>query len=209
MIITWLGHSCFKIDKDGYIVIFDPYGDGTVPGLSPVREEAHMVICSHEHGDHNGRENVKILPERTCPFQITQLNGYHDSKKGLLRGKNKMTILDDGESRIAHLGDIGSNLTRDQIEECRNLDVLMIPVGGFFTIDAKKAARIVRLLEPKKVIPMHYRDDQKGFGFNVIAKVEKFTKEFDKVAFLERSSIDTEKGYGAQIVVLKPELAGK
>ena len=209
MIVTWIGHSCFKIEKNGYKVIFDPYGDGTVPGLGPVREEADLVLCSHEHGDHNGRDCISLISGGESPFKMTKLDGFHDDKKGRLRGKNIMTILDDGEERIAHLGDIGCDLTPDQEEELRGVDVLLIPVGGFFTINAKKAADIVKKLNPGKVIPMHFRDDCRKFGFKVIGKVDAFFKLFpEDGVILKESRIDSQEDYGGKIIVLQPQMAG-
>ena len=207
MQVKWIGHSCFKVEKNGYSVIFDPYGDGTVPGLSPVKDQAHMVLCSHEHGDHNGRDCVSILPEKDNPFTITRIDGFHDDKKGMLRGKNVMTILDDGEERLAHLGDIGCDLNEDQEMQLKNLDVLLIPVGGFFTINAKKAAEIVKKLQPKKVVPMHFKGDKKKFGFKVIGKVDAFAKEFSDSVYLDSSLMDSEKDYGGRVIILQPEMA--
>ena len=207
MKIKWIGHSCFKVEKNGYSVIFDPYGDGSVPGLGPVRDQANQVLCSHEHGDHNGREGVTILPEEECPFRITRIEGFHDDKKGMLRGKNVMTILDDGEERLAHLGDIGCDLDKNQEMQLQNLDVLLIPVGGFFTINAGKAAEIVKKLQPKKVVPMHFRGDKKNFGFKVIGKVASFTKEFPDAVYLEDCRMDSGQDYGGQVIVLQPEMA--
>ena len=209
MVVTWIGHSCFKIEKNGYTVIFDPYGDGSVPGLSPVREEADLVLCSHEHGDHNGREAVSLRDGGKNPFKVTRIDGFHDDKQGRLRGKNIMTILDDGEEKIAHLGDIGCDLSPDQEEELKGVDVLLIPVGGFFTINAKKAAEIVKKLKPGKVIPMHFRGDKKKFGFKVIGKVEAFLKLFpEDSVILQESKLDSQQDYGGRVVVLQPQMAG-
>ena len=78
MNITWIGHSCFKIESDGYIVITDPYEDGYVPGLKPLRESADMVLCSHEHGDHNARSLVSVREGRVCPFTVEKIETWHE-----------------------------------------------------------------------------------------------------------------------------------
>ena len=140
MNITWIGHSCFKIESGGYTIITDPYEDGYVPGLKPLRDSADMVLCSHEHGDHNARSLVKIREGQACPFTIEPIETWHDEVKGAKRGPNTIHIIDDGNVRLAHLGDLGCELEDEQIQKLMNVDVCLVPVGGFFTIDGKQAA---------------------------------------------------------------------
>lgn len=205
MRITWLGHSCFRLEKDGFAVIVDPYADGTVPGLNPIREEADMVICSHEHRDHYGKENVRLLEGKENPFTVTYLGSFHDEEKGAKRGINMLTILDDGENKVAHLGDLGCELNPRQMEQLKGLRVLMIPVGGFYTIDAKTAAKLVEQLQPELVLPMHYRDDKLGFGYDVISPVTDFTKLMGDAIEVAGSSIDVQEMQSAQVVLLRPK----
>lgn len=204
MKITWIGHSCFRIESNGYSVITDPYEDGSVPGLQPVRESAQEVLVSHEHGDHNARDLVTIVPGGESPFKITVINTYHDPVKGALRGKNKIHILEGEGLKVAHFGDLGCTLKPEQLDQLKGLDYAMIPVGGFFTIDAKEAAELVRTIAPRHVIPMHYKDKKKGFGFGVIGQVKDFTDRCDSVYFAERSSVDTEAAPAEQVIVLVP-----
>ena len=204
MHITWLGHSCFKIEKGGYSVIIDPYKDGSVPGLKNIRESADMVICSHEHGDHNGRECVRVTEKTDCPFKIISLLSFHDDAGGTRRGESAITILEDGDERIAHFGDLGCALTAEQESLLENLDLALIPVGGFYTIDGKTAGEIVKKLHPRKVVPMHYRDVDKGYGYAEISTVDPFLQAVGSAVFLEASSMDTEKDYSAQMIVLEP-----
>lgn len=206
MKITWLGHACFKIEKNGYSVILDPYTDGSVPGLKPIRETANMVICSHEHGDHSGRACVEIAAASECPFTITTIDTYHDEKEGSMRGKNKITIIDDGESKIAHMGDLGCELELDQLKQLNGLDVMMVPVGGYYTIDAVQAARLVEQIRPAMTIPMHYRSDDKRtaeFGYAEISEVNDFLENMDSVKTLNSSEVDSKDAL-AQVVVLQP-----
>ena len=209
MIITWLGHSCFKVEKeDGYTVIFDPTEDAYVPGIDPIREDADLIICSHEHGDHNARHVVSLkggekdciideeskapyvsFGEGNCPFIITTLDTFHDDKKGSLRGKNRITILDDGSHKIAHFGDLGCMPEREQLEELQGLDVAFIPVGGFYTIDGIQAGELIKIINPRIVIPMHFRDDSLGFGFDVISTVDVFLNAMGGGEFKEKSSV--------------------
>ena len=178
MKITWIGHSCFKIEDQGSSVVLDPYGDGSVPGLLPVREKAGMVLCSHGHGDHNAAGNVEIMNEPGAAFKITKIDTYHDDKKGKLRGNNIIHILEKGPWKIVHFGDIGCQLTPEQAELLKGADAVMIPVGGYYTVNAEEAAQIVREISPKMIIPMHFRGE--GFGFDVISTVEHFEALFPK-----------------------------
>ena len=171
--ITWLGHSCFKVESGGYSVVFDPYADGKVPGLKPLRIEADEVLCSHEHSDHNFREAVTLRNRNVAsPFRIQEISTYHDEKQGDLRGKSTIHILDDGVFRIAHMGDLGCELPKEQREMLKDLDVLMIPVGGYYTIDAAQARQLVEYVTPNVVIPMH--DRGMGFGFDVLGSVNEY-----------------------------------
>ena len=204
MKITWIGHACFKIESNGYILIIDPYEDGYVPGLKPLREAADMVLCSHDHGDHNAKDLIEITEEKTCPFTITTINTFHDEVQGAKRGIDTIHIIDDGSVRIAHLGDLGCELEEEQIQQLKNLDVCLIPVGGHYTIDGKQAAELVHLIQPKTVIPIHYRDDKAGFGFDVISTVEDFAECMDSVTRLDKSSISMDDLPDAQVVILSP-----
>ena len=204
MKITWIGHACFKIESSGYTLILDPYADGYVPGLKPLRENADMVLCSHDHGDHNAKDLIKITEGKSCPFTITTIDTFHDEVKGAKRGRNRIHIIDDGNVRIAHLGDLGCDLEEEQIDQLKNLDVCLIPVGGFFTINGKQAAELVHLIQPGTVIPMHYRDDKAGFGFDMISTVEDFAECMDSVTRSDQSTLSTDDLPDAQAVILSP-----
>lgn len=177
--ITWLGHSCFQIEKEGYTVVLDPFEDGYVPGLLPVRAEANLVLCSHDHKDHGAEWVVGRKPEIPCPFRIETVSTYHDDKKGALRGENTIHILSDGNIRLAHLGDLGCELPEEDIDRLKGVDVLFVPVGGYYTIDAKQAKKTVDRIEPKITVPMHYRGE--GFGFDVLSVLEDYTDLCDDV----------------------------
>ena len=209
MKITWIGHSCFKVEKDDCSIVLDPYEDGSVPGLSSVREHANLVLCSHEHGDHNARDLVEIEQKADLPFRITKIESYHDASKGKKRGPNIIHIIEDGSSRIAHMGDIGCELEPDQIELLKNLDVLLVPVGGFFTINAKEAANLVSVLQPKVTVPMHYKDRKVGFGFGVLGGVDAFVKCMPGAVTLDDSRIESTDSFDAPVVVLQPENSKK
>lgn len=184
MIITWLGHSCFKIqDKigtDGVTLVTDPYNKEI--GLKVPNIEADLVTISHDHHDHN---NVGAL--RGAPFVIDcagefdykgilveGIDSYHDEKKGEERGGNIMYRIEVDDISVAHLGDLGTTLDNTQLEKLVGTDVLLIPVGGKYTIDAKKAVEVISQIEPRIVIPMHYKTE----GVNIdLDPIEKFIKE--------------------------------
>jgi len=204
--ITWIGHSCFKLEKDGYTIITDPYADGSVPGYAPVREKTDMVLCSHEHADHNFRDGVELIERPGLPFHVEVIETYHDEVCGKKRGPNKIFIIDDGENRVAHFGDLGCELTPEQMERLQNLDAAMVPVGGYFTIDARQAADLVCSLKPGIVIPMHYRSVKYSFGYDVIGTVDEFTEIMDNVKTLSGSELEiaSTNASGPQVTVLKP-----
>ncbi len=208
MKLTWIGHSCFIIEKDGYTVIIDPYEDGSVPGLPPMRETANMVLCSHGHADHNAVDVVKIEESDDCPFTITTIDTYHDDTQGSQRGPNRIHIFEDGETKVVHLGDLGCELTPEQAELVSGADVMMIPVGGFFTIDAEQAAEVIEETQPRVAIPIHYRDDLMGFGYNEIGTVDEFIDLMEDVTILPASEIDSADKQLTQVVILKPAIVG-
>ena len=202
MRITWIGHSCFRIDDGDHSAVIDPYSDGSVPGLSPVREEADCVLCTHDHADHSFRDGVRITG-RASSFSFDTIDSFHDDAGGKLRGMNRIIIVGSDDCRIAHLGDLGSR--PDDIGRLRDLDALLIPAGGFFTIDGKEAAALAKELRPRIIIPMHYRDDQLGFGYDVISTIDDFTSEFGNIIYYDGSTIDISDRSLSGVVVLKPK----
>ncbi len=205
MNITWLGHSCFRVESRGYTAVLDPYADGSVEGLLPVRETADLVLCSHEHGDHNARDLVTLREGKAPVFRVETISTYHDDQKGAKRGPNTIHILDDGVFRAAHAGDLGCALSGEELEKLKGLDVLMVPVGGYYTIDAAQARALVNAVKPRIVIPMHYRGQ--GFGFDVLAELEDYTRLCGDVVYYGGSVLELTKDLPAQTAVLKPLLA--
>ena len=171
--IQWLGHSCFRVECQGYAVVLDPFEPGSVPGLRDIRQTADQVLCSHQHHDHNYRAGVALRqdgPEN--PFTITALPSFHDGCGGAKRGPNTIPLLEAQGLRVAHLGDLGCELEPEQLEALKGLDALRIPVGGFYTIDAKQARALVDQLKPRVTVPMHYRGG--SFGYDVIGPLEDY-----------------------------------
>lgn len=173
--IEFLGHACFKLYFNDYSVVIDPYKKGYVPGLGSLNETADMVLCSHGHEDHNAADEIRTKDDAgDAPFTLDTINTYHDDVQGAKRGQNKIHIFKYGDYKIAHMGDIGCSLTDEQLVTLKAADVLLVPVGGTYTVDAEEAADIVKAITPATVIPMHYRG--RSFGFDNIGGADKFTK---------------------------------
>ena len=186
--LTWHGHSCFTVEAGGYSVVLDPYAPDSVPGLSPLSLSGDLVLCSHEHRDHGCREAVDLRtdgPEN--PFTITKIDTFHDDADGALRGTDRIHILEAGGLKIAHLGDLGCALTARQLDRLKKLDALLIPVGGYYTIDASQARDLAARLSPRVVIPMHYRSDT--FGYPVIGQLEAYTSLCNNVIVYDTNSL--------------------
>ena len=202
MEISYIGHSCFKIDSKGRSIVLDPYKDGSVPGLSPVREKADAVFCSHGHGDHNAKECVELTGEAVDPLAVTTFKTWHDDAKGALRGANLITAIDDGEFRLVHLGDLGCRLSDEEIAALGHVSCLLIPVGGYYTIDAELAAQTAERIGADVTVPMHFRGET--FGYDVIGPVGSFLKHFDNIENKGASSYRLEAGEGRKVVLLSP-----
>jgi L-ascorbate metabolism protein UlaG (beta-lactamase superfamily) len=163
MEISWLGHSCFKLKGRQATVITDPFSPDL--GYSLGKPTATIVTVSHRHPGHCYTEGIGGSPRRvTGPGEyeisnvlIIGIATFHDENRGSIRGKNTIYLIEMDEISVCHLGDLGHVLTDEQVEELGNVDVLMVPVGGVSTINASMAAEVVRQLEPKVVLPMHYK----------------------------------------------------
>lgn len=199
MNITWLGHACFLIETSEGSVVFDPYEPGSVPGVSLPPLRADAVVCSHGHHDHNYAAAV-ALSGKTPRFTLREIPSFHDGMGGLLRGKNTITVLEAEGLRLAHLGDLGHMLNDRQLAALGQLDVLLIPVGGHYTIDAAQAAALVGALKPRLTIPMHYRGA--GFGYDVIGTVEDFAARMGDAVRWPSNRIDPSET-GAPVVILQ------
>jgi len=202
MKITYLGHSCFKFEKDGFALIVDPYKAGSVPGYAPLKEKANQVLSTHKHGDHFGWDEVKLATTRAdTPFTVSFIETFHDDKNGTLRGFNNVIIVDVDGLRLVHMGDIGCMLEDEDLKKIKGCDVLLIPVGGFYTIDAAQAKAYVDKLDPKITIPMHYRGE--GFGYDEIGTVDEFIKLFDRVESAGSELELNGKPEGHKVIVMR------
>lgn len=163
MDISWLGHSCFRIKGSNATVITDPYSPSL--GYSLGKPTARIVTVSHQHSGHCYVQDINGEPKLVARPGEYEISGvliigiatFHDDDRGKERGGNTVYLMEIDEISICHLGDLGHTLTTEQVEEIGNVDVLLLPVGGVSTINAPMAAEVVRQLEPKAVLPMHYK----------------------------------------------------
>ena len=171
MTITWLGHSCFMLEENGFRALLDPYHE--VQGLPDIETEADAVYCSHDHFDHGYTEKVRLTSGKTNPFTVTEVQTFHDDKGGTLRGNNVIRKFTAGGVSVAHLGDLGHPLSGEQLAAVGHCDAILIPVGGYYTIDAAQAKDAADAIGANVVVPMHYRDG--AVGFDVLSTLDAFT----------------------------------
>jgi len=180
MDIKWLGHSCFQIRSRTATIVTDPFSPDY--GYSLGEPTSRIVTMSHGHAGHSYIQGVggdtKSLRApgeyEISGVLIVWVSTFHDNEKGAARGKNTVFVMDVDEVSVCHVGDLGHVLSTDHVEAIGNVDVLMVTVGGVSTIDAAAAAEVVRQLEPKVILPMHYKTDVLDRG---LAPVEDFLKE--------------------------------
>jgi len=180
MEISWLGHSCFRIKGSHATIITDPYPPTL--GYSLGKPTARIVTVSHQHPGHSYVQGVGGEPRLVTGPGEYEISGvliigiatFHDGEKGRKRGKNTVYLMQVDEVSVCHLGDLGHVLTAEQVEELGDVDVLLLPVGGVSTINASMAAEVVRQIEPKVVVPMHYKTEALSWE---LEPVERFLKE--------------------------------
>lgn len=194
MKVKYLGHSCFQITgNNGITIVTDPF-DNTV-GYKALDVSADIVTMSHNHFDHNYSEGIKgdfkalnkVGIFYVKDVNITGIASYHDNVKGVKRGSNVIYTYEIDGIKLCHLGDLGYIPDTKQLEEIGGVDVLFIPVGGYYTIDANDAVEIVNLLKPSIVFPMHYKTPVVDFP---IESVDAFLKKVGGGEKLSLSEIE-------------------
>lgn len=222
MIDVWFyGQACFKVKGKTASVVFDPYDD-EFTGLSKLKIDADIVLVTHSHQDHNNVEVVKSSSEGeegNSPFVISGpgeyekmgvtvvgISSFHDDKGGAERGKNTIYNVKIDEVNFVHLGDFGQKkLTQEQVEQLSSCDVLMIPVGGVYTVEAKDAPDVISQIEPKIIVPMHYK--LPGLKFD-LAEVKDFLNVMGKESIepMAKLSVSREKlPDEPEVVILDPQ----
>ncbi len=215
MNIKYLGHAAFVITSDtGLKIITDPYGTGPDLTYGEITESADIVTVSHDHFDHSNVAAVKGNPEvvrragrsTAKGIEFKGIASYHDEAKGRLRGNNIIFCFELDGIRLCYLGDLGHLLDDKQVAEIGSVDILFIPVGGYYTIDAKAATEVCNQLKPKVIIPMHYKTEK---GIPNIVGVDEFLGGKANVNRLDVSQAEFKPGElpaTGQIIVLKPAL---
>lgn len=198
MKIRWYGHACFELNSSrGVRIVADPF-DAKV-GYEVPDIEANIVTLSHDHYDHNNLSAVKgeyVLVKDTGDYNIEEItiqgfSTYHDHEMGVKRGKNIVFKYIIDKLTIVHLGDLGHLLDQDILQNLEDIDVLLIPTGGTFTIDSSEAFELVTTISPKIIIPMHYKTEKINFN---IEPVYNFTKYFDNVVYLDSNELNISDG---------------
>jgi len=212
MKIKWLGHAAFVLTSDaGTRVLTDPYKSGAFDGAvgyGPITERVDIVTVSHDHDDHNCREGLPpgyetVAAPGKCSvagLDIISVKTYHDAHQGKERGRNIVHVITMDGIRIAHLGDLGHTLSDNDVKAIGKVDVVLLPVGGHFTLEPKDAMAVVRQLRPSLVIPMHFKTKSLNFP---VKQVEDFLSLAGKHERPGASEIEIKQaGLGGQRVVV-------
>jgi L-ascorbate metabolism protein UlaG (beta-lactamase superfamily) len=208
--VTWYGQAFMEVDaSDGKRVVIDPYDQSFVKYPLPKGLTADLLLVTHEHGDHN---NVGLIGGN--PYLIRSEKGvgtfthdgitvvgtatFHDDKQGKQRGKNTVYSFAVDGIKFCHLGDLGHTLSPEQAKSIGAVDVLFVPVGGFFTLDPSKVDQVINALSPKVVVPMHYKTgytpDLPIQGPEAFLKNEKNVKKLGRASFeITKDSLPKER----------------
>jgi len=211
MKLKWFGHACFLItSSEGVRILTDPF-DPSV-GYKVPEVEADIVTTSHDHHDHNYLKAAKgDFVHLSSPgsfdekgIKIKGISTYHDDENGKKRGKNVVFVFEVDGLKVCHLGDLGHILSDEQIKEIGPVDVLLLPVGGTYTIDYKQATELVNLMEPKLVIPMHFKTPALKFP---IDNVDKFLANMSSVQSLgsQELVLDSDFNTTGRVIVMDYE----
>lgn len=212
MDITWYGQSCFRLKGKSVTVVTDPFNP-EYTGLKFPKLAADIVTVSHEHGDHNNVTAIEGSPfvvrgpgeYEVKGVYVVGVETWHDASGGKERGENVAYAITIDDVSVCHIGDLGHKFSPEQLEILNGIDMLLVPVGGVYTVDAEKATEIIAQLEPSIVIPMHYQIE--GLKFQ-LAPVSDFLKEMGKeeIQPISKLSITREKlPSETQVIVLEKQ----
>ena len=199
MKIKWWGHASFLItNSNNKKILTDPYNE-ELP-YKKITDKVDYVTVSHDHFDHNAVDLLEGSPKviksssgfNDENISVEGISVYHDDAEGNKRGKNIIFVINTDGYKIAHLGDLGHDLNKEELNKLKGIDIILIPVGGNYTIDAKKAKDIVDEIKPKIVLPMHYKTDILDFP---ITGVDEFLSYFEKdnIEIFDGSEVEINK----------------
>jgi L-ascorbate metabolism protein UlaG (beta-lactamase superfamily) len=210
--VTWLGHGCFRLRGRAAAVVTDPYPPAV--GLKLARMDAEVVTVSHEHDNHNftqvvrdGAYEIRGPGEyEVAGVSVIGIPTYHDAEKGAKHGRNTVYLIEIDDVRVCHLGDLGHKLEDAEAEAVTTPDVLLVPVGGASAMNGAQAAEVVRQLEPRYVIPMHYAIP--GLKLK-LDPIDRFLKEMGVTVSEAQPKLAVQKSsvteYETKVVVLEPK----
>lgn len=206
MKIQWLGHACFRITEGDWSVVIDPYDFHYTEGYPELRTSADEILVSHEHAGHNCRSAVQLSGRdgSLSPFTVETLEVDHDSVCGIMRGHCRIHILRANGVKIAHMSDIGTQLNGGEITKLLNCDAMMITAGSLTGLPSQEVRRVFEETMPTVLIPMHYRDDDRGT--RRLEQIKDLESQFETPAFFQHYDTDTIEITGEeepQVAVLK------
>lgn len=211
MKIKWLGHAAFLITTDsGIRIITDPYTPNEKLTYEEINEPADIVTVSHEHGDHNNVAAISGNPEvlrgsaEVKGISFRGISAFHDAAQGSQRGHNTIFCFEVDGLKTCHLGDLGHPLSDRQVTEIGAVDVLMIPVGGSYTVDSGTAHQVIKQLKPKVAIPMHFKNDRCNFPLDGVAGFTRGQPDVRETKSTEAEFHPSSLPTATRIVVLQP-----
>lgn len=214
MEIKYLGHSSFVLRSSKASVITDPF-DIAMTGLKFPAVSSDIVTISHDHDDHSKSSIVGGSPvvfDMPGEYEVLgiRIYGYptfHDNKNGSERGMNTVFKFVIDEVKILHCGDLGHVFSEDQLSQIGSVDVLLIPVGGHFTIGAEEGAKVVSQIEPSIVVPMHFKTERHSSSFDSLSTIDDFVKQMGGTAVQEKKLVVKPDGLAEETKVVALEVS--
>ena len=206
MKIVNLGHACYLLKSKTVAVVIDPYRNRSVPNLKLPRVEANYVFCSHDHYDHDAKNLISIVPTNE-EMNVKTVVVPHDHHNGEHRGLNTMHFFDIDGYRILHTGDLGCIPSKEVLEQMKNVDILLAPINGYYTISAKELKEIMDIVNPKITIPIHFFKKENSSGYPDGGQIDEFKSLVG--GYLEVNGYEIEVNenlFKNRVVIFKKEL---
>ncbi len=206
MKIVNLGHACYLLKSKTVAVVIDPYRNRSVPNLKLPRVEANYVFCSHDHYDHDAKNLVTVIPTNE-EINVKTVVVPHDHHNGEHRGLNTMHFFDIDGYRILHTGDLGCIPSKEVLEQMKNVDILLAPINGYYTISAKELKGIMDIVNPKVTIPMHYFKKENNSGYPDGGQIDQFKSLMGGYLEVDGYEINVDDNlFKNRVVIFKKEL---